>query len=49
MHHNVQEGSKLASLAEVFGDIKERLFEAGLSQEDYDDAVEFLNNLGGVK
>lgn len=34
--------SKLTSLAEVFGDIKERLFDAGLSQEDYDDAVEFL-------
>jgi hypothetical protein len=34
---------------EMIADNKEALLNAGLSQEDYNDALDFLNNLGGVK
>lgn len=30
-------------MSEVIVDLKEALFDAGLSQEDYNDALDFLN------
>lgn len=33
------------SFAELLVDLKEQLFDAGLSQEDYNDALDFLNYL----
>lgn len=32
-------------MSEMFVDLKEALFDAGLSQEDYNDAMDFLNDI----
>lgn len=39
-----REGS-MGDIGEWLGDVKEELFDAGLSQEDYNDALDFINLL----
>lgn len=40
----VREG-RMGELTDYLSDIKEELFDAGLSQEDYNDAVDFIGLL----